>query len=293
MLPGETFAYVLHMRPGQWLAIAVQVALGAALAVLIGRLHETGATLRLVLGTTVWTVAGFGGTLALNSAFDRDVGDVGGMHLPPPPPRHLAGYGLVVMLIGQAALSAVDARAAMLYAVCILLSVAYSVPPIRLKRVPGVDLAVNVLGFGVLSPLAGWMLLRAPLTRAGLASIAGIGLMMAALYPLTQIYQIDEDRERGDHTFAQRLGIRASLRVAFVTACAATVMLTGSLFAAAGPTAAGVAVAALAPWITFITRWMRSATALTSAGHGRSLYRVGNAYILAEIAIIVLCLARR
>src|SRR6266566_207282 len=43
--------------------------------------------------------------------------------------------------------------------------------------------------------------------------------LFAGLYPLTQLYQMEEDRRRGDRTLALLLGLRASLGVAI--ACTA------------------------------------------------------------------------
>ena len=42
----------------------------------------------------------------------------------------------------------------------IALSFAYSVPGIHWKGVAGLDLLTNMVGFGVLCPLAGWVLIR-------------------------------------------------------------------------------------------------------------------------------------
>ena len=44
-----------------------------------------------LLGLALWVVCLNGGTLALNSAFDRDEGDIAYLRRPPPPPRYLAG----------------------------------------------------------------------------------------------------------------------------------------------------------------------------------------------------------
>ena len=44
-----------------------------------------------LLGLVLWVVCLNGGTLALNSAFDRDEGDIAYLRRPPLPPRHLAG----------------------------------------------------------------------------------------------------------------------------------------------------------------------------------------------------------
>ena len=42
------------------------------------------------------------------------------------------------------------------YALSLGLSVLYSVPPFRLKAVPGADWVINMWGFGTLTPYAGW-----------------------------------------------------------------------------------------------------------------------------------------
>ena len=107
------------------------------------------------------------------------------------------------------------------YAVCLGLSVLYSVPPLRLKSVPGADWIINMLGFGTLTPYAGWAATGVPLDRAhGLVLVAFCPLF-AALYPLTQIYQLEEDRGRGDRTLALLLGVRRSLVVSLAAAGAA------------------------------------------------------------------------
>ena len=55
----------------------------------------------LLGGIVLWVVCLNGGTLALNSAFDRDEGDVAYLKRPPPPPRHLAAFSLGLMGAGQ------------------------------------------------------------------------------------------------------------------------------------------------------------------------------------------------
>lgn len=54
------------------------------------------------------------------------------------------------------------------------MSVLYSVPPIRLKAVGGVDWLINLVGFGAISPYAGWALSGRPLTPV--ASIIFVGI---------------------------------------------------------------------------------------------------------------------
>ena len=90
-LLGPSFDYVLHLRPAEWPIMAGHTALGLFLATgLPGVLAHP----RLgdgVLGLALWVVALNGGTLAINSAFDRDEGDVAYLRNPPPPPRRSSG----------------------------------------------------------------------------------------------------------------------------------------------------------------------------------------------------------
>ena len=107
-----------------------------------------------------------GGTLALNSAFDRDEGDIAYLRRPPPPPRCLAGVRPRADA-GRAGSRRSRCRAAyrVAYAVCLVLSVLYSVPPLRLKAVAGADWVINMWGFGTLTPYAGWAATGLPVER--------------------------------------------------------------------------------------------------------------------------------
>src|SRR5213078_556271 len=96
----------------------------------------------------------------------------------------------------------------------------YSVPPFRFKAVAGVDWVINMWGFGTLTPFAAWAATGRPLDAGHALVLLGFCPLFAGLYPLTQLYQMEEDRRRGDRTLALLLGLRASLGVAI--ACTAT-----------------------------------------------------------------------
>ena len=85
----------------------------------------------------LWVVFLNGGTLAINSAFDRDEGDIGYLKAPPPVPRHLGLVAFTLMAAGQVLALLLPAGFRWAYAICFLLSVLYSVPPLRLKAVAG------------------------------------------------------------------------------------------------------------------------------------------------------------
>src|SRR5947207_11478295 len=89
LLPGDVFSYVLHLRPAEWPIMAGHTMLGYVLAVGI-KGAGSGERLLPALGALlIWVILLNGGTLAINSVFDKDEGDIGYLNAPPPLPRHL------------------------------------------------------------------------------------------------------------------------------------------------------------------------------------------------------------
>ncbi len=288
---GSWFDYLLHTRPAEWPIVAAHTLVGYLLAVgldgaLAGERLEAA-----VLGLGLWVICLNGGTLALNSAYDRDEGDVAYLRRPPPPPTHLAGFGFALMVLGLigAFLLPLEYRAA--YAICLGMSVLYSVPPMRLKSVPGADWVINMLGFGTLTPYAGWAATGLPVTPVhGLVLLAFCPLF-AALYPLTQIYQFEEDTRRGDNTLARTLGVKHSLLVSL-----GGVVIAFALFAWAGVRAGWGAQEAwrwpalclcAAVWGTILLRWLRQWRGMGVSEHQRGMYQALGAWALTDVVVVL------
>lgn len=292
-LLGARLDYLLHLRPAEWPIMAAHTAVGYLLAVGLAGAAE-GVLLRpALLGLVLWVVCLNGGTLALNSAFDRDEGDVAYLRRPPAPPRYLAAFSIGLMGIGQLLAFRLAAPYPLAYAVCFILSLAYSVPPLRLKAVAGADWIINMWGFGTLTPLAGWTATGLPIDLArGLVLLAFCPLF-AALYPLTQLYQLDEDTRRGDRTLACVLGVRRSLDAALVAAA-----LAFALFAAAGVRAgwragagdfwrwAGLGIA-LAAWAWVLIPWRLDHARRSPADHQRGMYRALGAWAVTDVMVVL------
>ena len=284
-LLGTRLDYLLHLRPAEWPILAGHTALGYILAVGITGLRAGAHLSEALLGIALWVACLNGGTLALNSAFDRDEGDIAYLRRPPPPPRGLAVASLGLMLAGQGAAVLLPPAYQVAYATCV-------VPPMRLKAVAGADWIINMVGFGTLTPYAGWAATGLPLDPArGLALIAFCPLF-AALYPLTQIYQLEEDTRRGDRTRATVLGVGGSL-----DAAAAALVVAFALFAGAG-VAAGWGLAhrawswpvlalALCSWLAVLLPWRRDAGRLDATDHQRGMYRALAAWAVTDFAVLV------
>ncbi len=292
-LLGPAFPYLLHLRLAEWPIMAAHTALGYVLAVGFSGVARGEALGPALLGLAIWVVCLNGGTLALNSAFDQDTGDIGYLNAPPPPPRYLAAFSLGLLLVGQAAAFLLPVAFGWVYAACFLLSVLYSVPPFRLKAVAGADWLINMWGFGTLTPYAGWAATGRPLEPAGLFALLAFCPLFAALYPLTQFYQFEEDRRRGDDTLAIRLGMGRSLDIAIVAAVLAFV-----LFAAGGHRAGwgsgtggllrwgGLGLAALA-WALVLLPWRRRHQSMLPAEHQRGMYHALWAWAVTDVVVLL------
>jgi 4-hydroxybenzoate polyprenyltransferase len=288
---GRRLDYLLHLRPAEWPIMAAHTSLGYLLAVGFAGAAAGRALGPAAAGIALWVVCLNGGTLAINSAFDQDEGDIAYLRRPPPPPRFLFAFGLALMLAGLAGAILLPRGYLVAYAICVVLSVAYSVPPLRLKAVAGADWAINLIGFGTLTPYAGWAATGRSLDLAHALVLAAFGPLFAALYPLTQIYQRDEDARRGDRTLAVRLGIERSLDVALAAAIVAFALLTIAGRRAGWPLDDGglarwaVLVIAAAAWGLVLVPWRLHAAERTPAEHQRGMYWALGAWAVTDLAV--------
>lgn len=284
---GPILPYALHLRPAEWPIMAAHTALGWCLAA--GLAWPTGAA---ATGLFAWVVCLNGGTLALNSAFDRDDDDIAYLHQPPAAPRGLALFAILLMAAGAALTWGAPTPYRVAYAVCVVLSVLYSVPPIRLKSVAGADWIVNLLGFGAISPFAGWALSGRPVPQGILILFAAFAVLFGAFYPLTQLYQIDADRAHGDQTLALRLGVGRSLAIAVLSVGIGFGMLAGAALTAewGGREAFlrwGALTVAAAAWCVVLGPWYLHGRGWSSAMHQQAMYHALAAWALTDVAVLL------
>jgi len=288
LLPRDGFSYVLHLRPAEWPIMAAHTLLGSILALgLVPFVHRAGWG-AAALGVFLWVVCLNGGTLALNSVFDQDLGDIGYLRAPPRPPAHLFAFSFGLLAAGQVLALLLPRPYAAVYAACFVMSVAYSVPPFRFKAVAGVDWLINMWGFGTFTPYAGWAATGRPLdTVHGLAMLAFCPLF-ASLYPLTQIYQFEEDEERGDRTLALILGLQLSLLVAILAmAVAFALFFIAALLGYAGLWQWLGLLIALAAWLRVLLPWYRKRDAMTPHQHQAGFYAALTAWAVTDVAVLV------
>ncbi len=146
-----------------------------------------------------------------NSYFDKDEGSIGGVENPLPVSKQLFWVSWLMDGIAVGLSMLINWRLALMAFVYGLVSKAYSHPAIRLKRYPVLSLVILMVFQGIF-PYAMVVLGIQELMFKDLlafdilvpATLAGI--FLTGFYPLTQIYQHEEDAQRGDITMSLLLG---------------------------------------------------------------------------------------
>jgi len=166
---------------------------------------------RLALLAVVWAVP-HARTMWLNAALDRDeaptlFGRKAAV------PAHIEAWAYGSLALSLAAAAWLEGR--LLFAVlgCALLSVLYSHPRTAWKGHALLGPLVNVVGYGVLSPLGGFFLTGFAPTLRGLAVLLTALPWIATAYFAAQAFQEDEDRERGYRTLVVTRGATFTLRL--------------------------------------------------------------------------------
>jgi len=205
----------------------------------------------------------YGGITAYNSFYDRDEGPVGGLRHPPVVTAPLLGFSLAVQLVGFGVALVAGWQLGILYAIVMLLSVAYSHPRFRWKARPLLSLFVVALGQGAVGFRAGWVCAATPprpllSSPEGLVGLAAAVLLTTGFYPLSQLYQIEEDRSRGDRTFAGVYGPAASFRFSLTCLVAGGACIAWVVLEKFGARDAALALAAQLGLWWAVLHWRRT-----------------------------------
>src|SRR5438552_204927 len=85
------------MRPAEWPIMAGHTLVGYVLAVGFSGVVRGAWWWQTLGGLAIWVIFLNGGTLAINSVFDKDEGDIGYLNAPPPLPRHLLAFSVALL----------------------------------------------------------------------------------------------------------------------------------------------------------------------------------------------------
>jgi 4-hydroxybenzoate polyprenyltransferase len=203
--------YVVHLRLPFQLTLAPVFLWGALLSE--GRWDGSTTAAFVALHLFLYPAA-----TAFNSAYDNDSGPVSGLERPPRAPPGLLHFAILLAAAGAAVAPFGGPGFLLVYALIVVWTAAYSHPATRWKAGPWKSAAAIALGQGALGFAAGWIA-AAPLDlsdEALSAGASGAALTALGLYPATQVFQLEEDRKRGDRTLAVVMGPAAALRLGAV-----------------------------------------------------------------------------
>jgi len=150
-----------------------------------------------------------------NSYFDKDQDSIGGLKSPPRVTRELYYVALLldgVALVWSLLLSWQVGLMVLIYG---LASKAYSHPSIRLKRYP-------FLGWFIAGFFQGFFtftMTHMAINQRGIEAVLDWSVLIPGFlttlllwgsYPMTQVYQHEEDGRRGDETLSRKLGVKGT-----------------------------------------------------------------------------------
>lgn len=151
----------------------------------------------------------FGGATAYNSFWDKDEGPIGGLKSPPKMTNWMWLVSLAIQFIGLAWAYTIGLSYFLIYLCSLILFWLYSTPLARWKGKPLLSLIAIGISTGTNSFLLGYLAGGEPKLTFSEGAIAfGVACIILSLYPASQIFQVEEDRKRGDVTFAMKYGLR-------------------------------------------------------------------------------------
>lgn len=194
-----------------------------------------------------------------NSYMDRDESPIGGLEKPMQPTRQLFLVSVCMDILAITLGILISTGFAIGLLLYILASRAYSYRGIRLKRFPMIGFATVFLFQGA---VIFWLTYRyasphnvqsPPIWSCVIAS-----LLIGALYPLTQIYQHEEDRKDGVTTISLLLGKRGTFIFSAIQFLLATVLMYRLFAAASAVNHFYLFLLMLLPVVLFFLYWMYS-----------------------------------
>lgn len=153
----------------------------------------------------------FGGVTAYNSYWDKDEGPIGGLKHPPAMNVWMLWMSWMLQYIGFGIGILSGFQFSFVYAVAMVLFWMYSSPLVRLKGKPILSLVAMGTTLFCSSLLGFYAYGGEKLSWTILIGSVAVAATIISLYPLSQIYQREEDRKRGDRTFAVTFGTRGVL----------------------------------------------------------------------------------
>ena len=157
----------------------------------------------------------FGGATAYNSWWDKDTGPIGGLKKPPVMTQWMHRVSMMMMFSGLIWACFISGVYALVYAISLTLFWLYSTPHARWKGRPVLSLFAIGISTGFNSVLLGTISAGGPINQTILLVALGASLILLSMYPVSQIFQQNEDLRRKDVTFTIAYGVKG-MRIFFL-----------------------------------------------------------------------------
>jgi 1,4-dihydroxy-2-naphthoate octaprenyltransferase len=146
-----------------------------------------------------------------NSYMDRDTGSIGGLKNPLPPTRQLFYVTVLMDVTAIIAGFFISPLFAMGIALYILASRAYSYRKIRLKKYPLIGYLTVIIFQGAVTFFLVYHGVESNHTlHIPVIAMIAASLLIGGFYPLTQIYQFEDDVKDGVTSISYKLGYRGT-----------------------------------------------------------------------------------
>lgn len=163
-----------------------------------------------------------------NSYFDKDEQSIGGLKHPPAVKKGLYYTSILLDIVAVVAGLYINTTFGVMLFVYGMVSKAYSHPSVRLKKYPIGGWLVT----GIFQGFFTFLMCYAGINNFGVENFIQIKILIPSMlstmmlwanYPMTQIYQHEEDRKHGDTTLSMRLGVLGTFYFAGLMFALATV----------------------------------------------------------------------
>ena len=172
----------------------------------------------------------FGGATAYNSFWDKDTGPIGGLKNPPKMTKWMHPASLFFMFAGLALSFSVGGLYSTIFLLSLILFWLYSTPHARWKSTPVLSLIAIGGSTGAASVLLGTLAAGGAISIPVLLSTSGTASVLLSIYPVSQVFQIEEDRARNDRTFAVLYGMEGIKRFFTAFYTLGSLLLITSIF---------------------------------------------------------------
>lgn len=195
-----------------------------------------------------------------NSYFDKDEESIGGLKNPPKVSKELYWISLILDAIALGLGLLISLQFVIMIFIYGLISKAYSHPTIRLKKYP----ILGWLAAGIFQGYFTYLLSIMALEDIGLIETLNLStqlpgvlssLLLLGSYPMTQIYQHNEDSKRGDMTISRLLGIRGTFHFTAIAFTIATAGFSSYFYLYSNIQAAVLFLIFLSPVLVYFSNW--------------------------------------